>query len=363
MKFLLNSWYAAAWSNELHDQLLQRTLLELPVLLYRDPAGDAVAIGNRCPHRFAPLGRGRLVAGTVECGYHGMRFAASGACVFIPGEEGRIAANLRVPAYATEERDGIIWIWLGSGTPDRARIPDLSDRLASPAFCHVTGSMLVRANYELLADNLIDPSHGQFLHGALLKRDGFFDVPHVVRQEGTTISSERVIPDVEAPAAYAPYLPDPSARVDWFTRAQWDPPGIFRLDNGVTPVGKSRDEGVRRCGVHLLTPETETSTHYFYAAVRNYLLGDAKADEASRVWQHTVFDEQDRPMLEAIQEMMGTQSFASLHPALVSADQPAMRIRATMRRLIAEQHDAEASGRSNREAVEGFLREASEVTA
>ena len=340
MTFLLNSWYSAAWSNELLDQPLGRTLLELPVLLYRDPSGKAVAIGNRCPHRFAPLDRGRLIDGAIECAYHGMRFDTSGACILIPSEDGRIAANMRVPAYSTEERDGVIWIWLGDRTPDRSLIPDLSDRLSSPAFCHVTGSMLVRANYELLADNLIDPSHGQFLHGALLKRDGFFDVPHQIRQEGTTISSERVIPNVEAPAAYAQYLPDPSARVDWFTRAQWDPPGIFRLDNGVTPAGKSRDEGVRRCGVHLLTPETETSTHYFYAAVRNYLLGDAKVDEASRVWQHTVFDEQDRPMLEAIQQMMGSASFASLNPVLVSTDQPAMRIRSTMRRLIAEQHQA-----------------------
>ena len=67
---------------------------------------------------------------------------------------------------------------------------------------------------------------------------------------------------------------NPDALVDWWTRAQWDPPGIFRLDNGVTPAGEDRDAGVRRCGVHLITPESEMSTHYFYAAVRNYRLGD-----------------------------------------------------------------------------------------
>jgi phenylpropionate dioxygenase-like ring-hydroxylating dioxygenase large terminal subunit len=340
--FLRNTWYAAAWSTDLREsQLIGRTIVDLPILLYRDAAGTARAIGNRCPHRFAPLDRGRLVDGVIECGYHGIRFDRSGTCVLIPGEDGRAAANMQVPAYSVEERDEIVWIWTGEGPADAARLPDVSDRLANPKFAYVTGSTHVKASYELLADNLIDPSHGQFLHGKMLKREGFFDAPHEVRQEGSTISSERVIRDVEAPAAYAPYLSDRNARVDWFTRAQWDPPGIFRLDNGVTPSGRSRDEGVRRSGLHLLTPETATTTHYFYAAVRNYLLDDPKANEASLQWQHTVFEEQDKPMLEAVQSMVGTEDFASLHPVLVAIDQPAMRIRSIMRRLIAEEQRRE----------------------
>ena len=339
MSYLYNTWYAAGWAADLGTELAGRKFLDLPVLLYRDDTGKAVAVGDRCPHRFAPLHRGRKVDGVIECGYHGVRFDERGACVLVPGETERVSGNMRIPSYPLEERDGILWIWLGEAAPDAAAIPDLSDRLSNPAFRHVTGSLMVGANYELLADNLIDPSHGQFLHGALLKRDGFFDVPHQVVQNGTTVSSERVICDTAAPAAYAPFLADPQAQVDWWTRAQWDPPGVFRLDNGVTPAGAERDAGVRRCGVHLITPETATSTHYFFAAVRNYRLDDANADESSRAWQQTVFEEQDRPMLEAVQGMMGTAEFASLHPVLTAGDQPAMRIRTTMRRLI--EHEAE----------------------
>ena len=110
-------------------------------------------------------------------------------------------------------------------------------------------------------------------------------------------------------------------------------PTLFRQGFRLRFDWDTRDAGVRRCGVHLITPETETSTHYYFAAVRNYLLGDQQTDEESRAWQHRVFNEQDRPMLEAVQEMMGTADFASLHPALVPADQPGMRIRTTMRRL------------------------------
>lgn len=342
MSFLYDTWYAAGWASDLADQLIGRKIVGIPILLFRNAQGKAVAIGDRCPHRFAPLHRGRKVDGAIECAYHGIRFGETGACVLIPGAEERTPANMRAPAYPIEERNGVLWIWPGRSPANRAAVLDLSDQLSNPKYCHVTGSLTVQANYELLADNLIDPSHGQFLHGALLKRDGFFEAPHEMLQDGTTISSERVIRNATAPAAYAPFLPDPEAPVDWWTRAQWDPPGIFRLDNGVVPVGKSRDEGVRRCGVHLITPETETSTHYFFAAVRNYRLGDPKTDEASRTWQQTVFEEQDRPMLEAVQQMMGTTDFAALHPVLISADQPSMRIRSTMRRLLLEEEHATA---------------------
>lgn len=344
MTFLYDTWYAAGWASDLCDQLLGRRIVDIPILLFRNAQGKAVAVGDRCPHRFAPLHRGRKIDGAIECGYHGGRFDETGACVLMPGDAERIPQNMRTSAYPLEERNGVLWIWPGQAPADRALIPDLSDQLSNPKFCHVTGSLTVQANYELLADNLIDPSHGQFLHGALLKRDGFFEAPHEVRQDGTTISSERVIRNAIAPPAYASYLLHPEAPVDWWTRAQWDPPGIFRLDNGVTPAGKDRDEGVRRCGVHLVTPETETSTHYFFAAVRNYLLGDPTTDEASRSWQQTVFEEQDRPMLEAVQQMMGTADFASLHPVLVSADQPAMRIRSTMRRLVQREQRESARG-------------------
>ena len=42
MAFLMNTWYAAAWSSELGDRLVGRTILNLPVLLYRDAAGTAL---------------------------------------------------------------------------------------------------------------------------------------------------------------------------------------------------------------------------------------------------------------------------------------------------------------------------------
>ncbi len=57
--FLMNCWYVAAWDHELIDaQLLARTILEKPVVLYKGASGRVVALDNRCAHRGAKLSNG-----------------------------------------------------------------------------------------------------------------------------------------------------------------------------------------------------------------------------------------------------------------------------------------------------------------
>ena len=51
----------AAWAHELAPGvLLARTLLDEPLVLYRDANGAPHALADRCPHRFAPLSMGKL---------------------------------------------------------------------------------------------------------------------------------------------------------------------------------------------------------------------------------------------------------------------------------------------------------------
>ena len=46
--FIRNCWYVAAWDQEVpHDGLFHRTLLNEPVLLYRDTQGRVVALDAR----------------------------------------------------------------------------------------------------------------------------------------------------------------------------------------------------------------------------------------------------------------------------------------------------------------------------
>ena len=181
MKFLKNAWYVAGWGHELaRDQLLGRRLFDQPVVLFRRQDGTPAAIADYCPHRFAPLSLGRLKGDAIECGYHGLQFDASGACVHNPHGTGLIPKACRVPSYPLVERHGILWIW--PGEPQKAaetEVPDFS-YLVAPGRKTVFGMAPVAANYELIADNLMDASHTQYVHQDLLGTEAFTRSKHDV---------------------------------------------------------------------------------------------------------------------------------------------------------------------------------------
>ena len=84
--FLRNAWYAAAWGHEVEGTPLARTVLNRPLVLYRDRSNRAVVLDDRCCHRGLPLSRGRVIDDGIECGYHGLVFDRSGRCVRVPGQ-------------------------------------------------------------------------------------------------------------------------------------------------------------------------------------------------------------------------------------------------------------------------------------
>ncbi|MBT5456220.1 MAG: Rieske 2Fe-2S domain-containing protein, partial [Rhodospirillaceae bacterium] len=122
--FVRNAWYIAAWPEELEDgTVLARTIMGEPLVLFRDADGKAAALEDRCCHRGAPLSQGWMGARGITCGYHGLVFDASGACVEIPGQD-KIPAQTRVDAYPVVERQQIIWIWMGEAPADESKIVD-----------------------------------------------------------------------------------------------------------------------------------------------------------------------------------------------------------------------------------------------
>ena len=88
-------WYVGCLSQELRRRPLARTVLDLPLVLFRDRHGAPAALLDRCPHRNVPLSAGRCLDGEIECGYHGWRFATAGT------EATRVA-----PRSTTESRPG-----------------------------------------------------------------------------------------------------------------------------------------------------------------------------------------------------------------------------------------------------------------
>src|SRR5271156_4921817 len=113
LMWVRNAWYVAAWSHELGaEQILARTICNEPVVLYRKSDGTVAVLEDRCCHRFAPLSMGRREGDDLRCMYHGLKFAADGRCVEIPGQA-LIPPKAAVRSYPVAERGNWIWLWLG----------------------------------------------------------------------------------------------------------------------------------------------------------------------------------------------------------------------------------------------------------
>ena len=162
--FVRNSWYVAAWSDEIgRDAPLGRTILGEPVVMYRTGDGAVVALSGRCAHRRMPLAHAKIENDRLICCYHGLTYDASGACVRIPGQD-RVPPDLRIGRYPAVERYGAVWLWMGAA--DRADAADIFR-------CHGVGEdgegghpfyFHVAANYLYLNDNLSDLLHQAYLH-------------------------------------------------------------------------------------------------------------------------------------------------------------------------------------------------------
>src|SRR5687767_3824573 len=73
---LADYWYVACTSAELGSKHpLGRTILGLPLVLFRDQRGSPVALRDRCLHRNARLSEGDVLpGGRLGCPYHGWTY-------------------------------------------------------------------------------------------------------------------------------------------------------------------------------------------------------------------------------------------------------------------------------------------------
>lgn len=261
--YLLNCWYMASWAGELEPGAhMKRVLLGKPVLLMRAEGGDVAAIGNVCPHRFASLSDGRFEAGAIECRYHGLRFDMSGRCIGNPqGGEG-IPARARVPSYPVVERHGAIWIWFGTPeAADPALIPDLSFLDATSAGQRAPGYLCIKANYQLMSDNILDLSHADFLHPTTLGAGGEISKSRPKARMLDDVFTIEWSFDGKGMVMQRPIWN--GAELHTKFHVTWYPPAVMVLRSEVGPVGRG-GLGNRTAGVHVMTPQTAKSTHYFF---------------------------------------------------------------------------------------------------
>ena len=354
--FLRNQWHVAAWARDIGRTPLARILLGEYVVLYRKQDGTPVAMENRCPHRNLPLSEGRLIGDSLECGYHGMVFDCAGTCTHVPGQA-EIPAWARVGAYPVAERHGWLFIWMGdpalaAGSP----VPDFHARLDDPDWRAVTGQTHAQCGYRLILDNLLDLSHLSYVHSG--------STGNAAVAERAALSSEELadggvrvtrwmadIPPAPAFVEYAGY----STNLDRWQISTFMPPGLIAINNGSVPAGSGRQGAARNTDLgtwgfqvyHAMTPETETTTHQFWAVAHPAAFVDAAKLAKFQDQMRFVLGE-DLDVYEAQQRAIGLDPEAvgtDVNPrGTIAADEALLKMRRTIRRLYgAEQNAAKAA--------------------
>jgi phenylpropionate dioxygenase-like ring-hydroxylating dioxygenase large terminal subunit len=339
--FIKNCWYVAGWGKEVPmDGFLARTIINIPLAIWRDGAGSIVAFEDRCCHRGAPLSMGVREGDCVRCMYHGLLYDKNGFCIQAPAQE-RIPPRARVKTFRTVEKNKWIWIWMGSPElADESLIPD-TRWLDHPDWRSVEGGYLhYECDYLLIADNLLDFSHLPFLHPSTLggSPDYASVLPKVEKLE-RGVRLTKLVLNTQPPAYSAKYSGYEShSKVDRWMFYDFLVPGILLMDSGMglsqSGVAEGRRENtVAFRGCQALTPETDKTTHYFFAHPHNFLLDQPAVTQEIQDGVITAFEE-DRAMIMAQQKNLLMDENFKMVP--FSVDSALSQFRWVVQRLLNE---------------------------
>lgn len=343
MKILQNCWYAAAWADEVpYGAPLGLRIADQPILFFRREDGEMAAIADYCPHRYAPLHRGKQIGDVIQCGYHGLQFDSRGKCVRNPHELGNLP-KASVTAFSVVDRYSVIWIWIGDDEADPSLINEEFAFLADPNRSHVRGRFHVKANYLLMLDNLMDISHALYLHGeALMTEDLYAGYDPKMSVDGDEVKVTLEQKSISAPLLFRAALPEGTEKTDFYDYVKGILPANVSHDIAYTLVGEApyQKSGVSSRSAHLFTPETSTTTHYLFDNSRDFMLGDPQTDERMLGALKKAFGEEDIPMIEAQQLVVGDRDLFDLKPAILVND----RAGVLMRRNLAKRLRAQEAG-------------------
>jgi len=308
--FPLNAWYAIAWDAELKQALLPRTVCNQKVVLYRQTDGSPAALEDACWHRLLPLSKGRLIGDQVECGYHGLVFNAHGRCTQMPSQE-TLNPSACVRSYPVVEKHRYVWIWPGDpALADPAKVPDYHWN-DDPEWAGDGGTIHVKCDYRLVVDNLMDLTHETFVHSTSIGNRAVLEAPFVATHSDRFAMVDRWMKGIDAPPFWSTQIERARGyhgKVDRWQLIRFEAPCTIAIAVGVAPAGSGAPEGDRSKGVggyvlNTITPETDSTCHYFWSYVRDYDLGNQRLTTELRENVARVFRE-DELILEAQQIAM-----------------------------------------------------------
>ena len=346
--FPMNAWYVACTPDEIELKPLGRTICDQKMVFFRGPDGAVVALEDWCPHRGAPLSLGKVVDGTLVCGYHGLQMGCDGKTIAMPGQ--RVRGFPPVRSFAAVERHGFIWVWPGEAErADPGAIHHL-DWAESSEWAYGGGLYHVGCDYRLMIDNLMDLTHETYVHASSIGQKEIDEAPVMTKVNGDEVITSRFMENIGAPpfwqmALRGNQLPDDQP-VDRWQICRFTPPSHVMIEVGVALAGNGgyeADPKVKASSivVDFITPETSTSHWYFWGMARRFQPADQALTDTIREGQGKIFSE-DLEMLERQQKNL--LAWPQRQLLKLNIDAGGVQSRKIIDRLLAAEAEASAAG-------------------
>ncbi|MGD1854065.1 MAG: Rieske 2Fe-2S domain-containing protein [Leptolyngbyaceae cyanobacterium] len=252
-------WYVVALSEQLTPTaVLQRTVLDEWLVIFRGDNGQPVALRDRCLHRNTRLSGGTVRQGTLHCPYHGWQYDKTGHVVSVPAEgNNNFVSNRCAKAYDTCEQDGYIYVRL-RGTLDHQpfAIPHYKDsgwetvRVVNRFANSVTNC----------AENFIDIPHTVSVHPGIFRTARQQQLAMTVtRQQGSVIATYR---NETNNLGWSRWFLNPGGH-EIYHRDSFHMPNVTSVEYAMGPY--------RRCFITSQSiPESENSTLVYTDVTFNY---------------------------------------------------------------------------------------------
>ncbi|MBP7479221.1 MAG: aromatic ring-hydroxylating dioxygenase subunit alpha [Spirochaetaceae bacterium] len=163
-----NLWYAVLESRELGDKPVSLMRLGERMVFWRTGNGTVSCFFDRCAHRGASLGGGRICGehhDKISCPFHGLEYDVSGRCTKIPanGKNATVPPQFKMKSYPVHEEYGIIWIWWGDTPPENLSPPPFFDDLKDLKYWKTVVDPWDN-HYTKVLENQLDVVHLPFVH-------------------------------------------------------------------------------------------------------------------------------------------------------------------------------------------------------
>jgi phenylpropionate dioxygenase-like ring-hydroxylating dioxygenase large terminal subunit len=284
---LWNDWHPIAAASSIgRGAIVPAQLLDLPLALWRDSAGELHLWEDRCPHRGTRFSIGAVQGDSIRCAYHGWSFDGAGKCTHIPALPalGGDKLKARATTFAVRERDGLVWACLGEPPASLPSFPECGDARLRTVYC---GPYEVRASAPRVVENFLDMAHFAFVHEGILGERGQAAI--------ADYTVERFDDPVYGHGVWArqcsAWQPQPSRTAASGSQVEYS----YRVMRPLSAILTKRTDGgmADAIGLHA-QPLTETLTRAWIVMA---LADFDSSDEALRQFQDTIF-RQDLPILE-----------------------------------------------------------------